>query len=298
MSRPAGGPTLTLHSECSKLSRLKLCHGVPLLLVLSACNLGYGAPVDRATFESAVLHEDGARCVFALHDKVYRPAAGMRAFPDGGIPRYEIDRHKVGAIDVHTGKVTVWVNEKNRDWMDGHGSFHVTGVRGHWALISQGGQRPDYEHDHVWWQLDLESGDLDSLPLYKELAAKERSAAWVALVDEDFTLILATKKDHNPQEIWSRTRDGTLRHLATTDHYYGATEGQIWWYDVAARAGARTQYRTGETVRERRANFAMPRQDPASSCRVTSNHSELIFQHKIDGDWQESPLPLRAADLR
>ena len=48
----------------------------PLLLLL-ACNRGYGAPVDRATFASAVLHEDGARCVFALHDAVYRPAKGF-----------------------------------------------------------------------------------------------------------------------------------------------------------------------------------------------------------------------------
>jgi hypothetical protein len=273
--------------------------GVLLPIVfLSACNWGYGAPVDRATFGSATLHEDGVRCVFALHDAVYRPAEGLRAFPDGGIPSYDIDRHKLGFVDVHTGKATVLVDEKNRHWLAGQGGFHVTGVRGNWALVSQGGQRPDYAHDRLWWQLDLASGGLTELPLNEELAAEGRAAGQVALVDEGFTLILTTNKDDGPQEVWSRTAGGTLLRLAVTNHYYGTAAGQIWWYDVAARAGARTDYLTGTTVRERRANFAMPRQDPTSGCRTSANLRELIFQQKVDGSWHDRTLPLQAIALR
>jgi hypothetical protein len=236
--------------------------------------------------------------VFALHDAVYRPAEGMRAFPDGGVPRYVVDRHKLGIVDVRTGKVTVLVDRKNRHWMQGQGGFHVSGVNGRFALVSQGGQLPDYEHDHMWWRLDLVSGDLEQLSLSDELATEGAALGRVALADGDFTLILVTKKDDDPQQVWSRTADGTLRRLAVTDHYYGSAEGQIWWYDVVARAGARTDYRTGTTVRERRANFAMPRQDPESVCKARFDRSGLIFQQKLDGSWRDRPLPVRAAALR
>jgi hypothetical protein len=141
-------------------------------LLLSACNLGYGAPIDRATFGSAELHPDGARCVFALHDVVYRPAEGLRAFPDGGIPRYDVDRHKLGVVDVGSGDVTLLVDEKNRDWLPGQGGFHVAGLGGRFALIGQGGQREDYEPDHRWWRLDLASGDLLPLPWTKSWPPK------------------------------------------------------------------------------------------------------------------------------
>lgn len=270
---------------------------LPLLLA-SACNWGYGAPVDRAKFGSALLHEDGVRCVFALHDAVYRPAEGMRAFPDGGIPRYVTDRHKLGIVDIHSGRVSILVDEKNRRWLNGQGGFHVAGVGGRWALVRQSGQRPDYEHDHLWLRLDLASGDLDELPLDEELPAENRAIGRVEVADVDFALILVTRKDDSPQEIWSRSPSGSLRRLAVTDHYYGAAEGQIWWYDVAARAGARTDYRTGATVLERRADFAKPRHDPTGRCQARFDGSELVYQYEVDGNWQERPLPVRAAALR
>ena len=59
------------------------------LVLVTACNWGYGAQVDRAKFGSAVLHEDGTRCVFSLHDAVYRPAEGMRAFFEKRAPRWD-----------------------------------------------------------------------------------------------------------------------------------------------------------------------------------------------------------------
>jgi hypothetical protein len=272
--------------------------GLVALLLLSACNWGYGAPIDRATFASAELHEDGVRCVFALHDMVYRPAEGMRAFPDGGVPRYDVDRHKLGILDVQTGKTTVLVDRKNRGWLPGHGGFHVAGVEGRSALVRQGGQRRDYEHDHLWWRLDLDSGDLSVLAIDEEMRREGLAVGPVTLVDGDFTLMIVTAKGDRSQEVWSRRADGTLRRLAVTDHYYGTAEGQIWWYDVAERAGARTDYRTGETVHERRANFAMPRQDPVKGCKARFDHRGLILQEQVGGSWRDRVLPVEASALR
>jgi hypothetical protein len=266
--------------------------------MLMGCNWGYGAPIDRATFGSAVLHEDGIRCIFALHDVVYGPAEGIRAFPDGGVPRYFVDRHKLGVVDVHTGKVTVLVDRKNLRWLQGHGGFDVTAVKGHSALVRQSGQRLDYEPVRLWWRLDLNSGALAKLPLEEELAAKGRTLARVELADADFTLILITKKDDKPQEIWSRSVDGGFRRLAITDHYDGTAEGQIWWYDVGARAGARTDYLSGETIRERRANFRMPGQNSVISCKPSFDRRELILQQKVGGSSFNRILPIQADMLR
>jgi hypothetical protein len=268
------------------------------LLLVSACNWGYGAPVDRAKFASAILHEDGTRCVFTLHDAVYRPAEGMRAFPDGGVPRYDIDRHKIGIVDLDTAETSVLVDNKNRHWLDGHGGFHLVGLRGRWALLRQAGQRPNYEPDHRWLKLDLESGDLEELALDAEMSEKNRQLGRAEIADDAFTLILVTKKDSNPQEIWARSANGTLENLARTDHYYGTAEGQIWWYDVGARAGARTNYKTGTTILERRANFAMPRKDPIRRCQASFDGAQLIHQYKVDGSWKDEALPLRASELR
>lgn len=266
---------------------------------VGGCDWGYGEPVDHAGFESARLHEDGARCVFALHDVVYRPAEGIRAFPDGGVPHYDVDRHVLGVVDVRDGAARILVDVRNRDWLDGSGGFHVAGVRGDWALVGQGGQRDDYAFDHVWWQLSLASGALARLPLADALAAHGRDLSRAELVDTDFTLILVTAKGADaPQEIWSRLADGTLRRLAVTDHYYGAAEGQIWWYDVSARAGARTDYRSGATVLERRANFAMPRSDPAAACGPSGDRRALVFQQKVAGSWRDRPLAVAPDDLR
>jgi hypothetical protein len=265
---------------------------------LSACNLGYGAPVERARFGSAALHEDGQRCVFALHDMVYRPAEGMRAFPDGGIPRYEVDRHKIGIADVRTKDVTILVDDKNRDWLSGHGGYHIAGVHGRWALVRQSGQRDDYKQDHRWLRLDLVSGDLTELPLDEEIAEQSLELSRPELVADDFTLILVTRKGDIPQQIWSRSQDGSLMHLTTTEHYYGTAEGQVWWYDVAARAGARTDYKSGKTIRERRANFAMPRSEPGRVCKASFDGTDLILQEKIGGDWESRRLGVEAASLR
>lgn len=266
--------------------------------MLMGCNWGYGASIDRATFGSSVLHEDATRCIFALHDVVYRPAQGLRAFPDGGVPHYIVDRNNLGFVDVHTGKVTVLVDRKNRRWLQGQGSFHVTAVKGRSVLVTQSGQRLDYEPDHLWWRLDLNSGALAKLPLQEELAAKGRVLARVELADGDFTLILITKKDDNPQEIWSRMADGALRRLAVTDHYYGTADGQIWWYHVLAQAGARTDYLSGETVRERRANFRIPSQDSLIGCKASFDHRALILQQQLGGSWSERTLPVQADMLR
>ena len=67
-----------------KISLLAICS----LLLLTACNTGYGLLQDHSEFVSAKLAGDQRRVVFSAHHYAYRPASGWRAFPDGGVPDY------------------------------------------------------------------------------------------------------------------------------------------------------------------------------------------------------------------
>lgn len=51
------------------------------LLLLTACNTGYGPLQDHSEFISAKLAADQRTVVFSAHHYAYRPAAGWRAFP-------------------------------------------------------------------------------------------------------------------------------------------------------------------------------------------------------------------------
>jgi len=62
------------------------------------------APVDRSAIESAVLLPGGKVIAMAFQNIRYRPAAGIAAFPDGGIPRYLRDREIIATLPVEGGK--------------------------------------------------------------------------------------------------------------------------------------------------------------------------------------------------
>lgn len=244
------------------------------------------------------LTQDGAHCVFGLHDVVYRPAEGLRAFPDGGIAKYVVDRHKLAMVELSSGEVRVLVDRPNRDWQRGSGGYRVESVRAGSALVSQGGTRPDHEMLQLHWRLDIEDGSMEALDLRQAFAAEGREFERVELVDDDFTLIAVVRNDADRQEIWSRRSDGTLLRLAETELYYGAAEGDIWWYDTERRAGARTDYRSGETRFERRANFAVPRDPPSRVCRPSFGGRDLLYQERQGEAWVERRLPVDPARLR
>lgn len=115
---------------------------IALLLVFmtSACNAGYGPLQDYSEFVSARLADDNHTVVFTYHKYAYRPATGIRAFPDGGIPKYETDVNILGTYDVKTKKLDILRREKNVDWQHGSGLLTIQSTNGNYALIAQGGQ--------------------------------------------------------------------------------------------------------------------------------------------------------------
>ncbi len=258
-------------------------------LALAACTWGYGPPVDASRFENAVMHEDGRRCVFGHHARVYRPAAGLRAFPDGGIPWWRTDRHEVGVVDVSTGEMRILWSSPNRDFAPGQGAPHVVGVVGRGALVSQGGQRrrnlAEFAVRSQWIALD--TGAHTELPLADELAALGRRPTTTWIADDAPTLVVVTEplRAGPPRDAWVRDAHG-LRRLAVSDHLYGVRDGLLWWYDPTRGAGITNDVHTGAEVVHRRADFALPRADPTRACGVTAGGTALEVQERGPSGWR------------
>lgn len=269
----------------------------PMFLV--GCTLGYGPPLDNARIESAVLHDDGRRCVFGFHDVIYRPATGMRAFPDGGIPRYLVDQHILAMVDVQTGEITLLLERTNKDFQRGQGGFHVGSVRGQHVLVTQGGQGRHTPSEYRWWHVQLSNGAHQQFRLREEFKKVGHKVKYAVIGDDDFTLIVQTEAiDGGSNAVWSRTRDGTLLELATTDYYYGVHDEQIWFYDPERRAGGRTNMHTGETVWNRSASFHIPRVEVTTGCQPTSDHKGLKYQSREPSGWVDHVLPVTAENFR
>ena len=118
-----------------KMKRVIFLIGV--LLLTAACSVGYGPLQDHSEFVSARLADDKHRVLFSFHHFAYRPAAGWRAFPDGGIPNYVKDINLLGVYDLQNRKIRILRHEKNSIWEPGSGLFTIQAVKGSKALISR-----------------------------------------------------------------------------------------------------------------------------------------------------------------
>lgn len=214
-----------------------------LALLPVGCGLsGYGPAEDHSSFVSADAATDGRYGIFSHHRYVYRPATGIRAFPDGGIPYYVKDTNTLGVYDFATGRVRIIRSEKNRDFQPGQGTFTVAQTSITKAVISQGGQgRSDYLTHLRQYILDIPSGEMTPIDLKGELEKLGRAPGYMYLVDDEGTLVLVTAplgedaswvgKESNPKEVFIRHPDGSYEKAATVVHYYPTTDGLVHYFD-------------------------------------------------------------------
>ena len=113
---------------------------VPTVVLALFAWFGYGPAQDHTEFVSAGLLDDGRTVLFTLHQLMYQPATGWRAFPDGGTPRYLKDVNTLGTYDIQTHAARTLHRERNTRWQPGGGSLTIHGFEGTKALISQSGQ--------------------------------------------------------------------------------------------------------------------------------------------------------------
>jgi hypothetical protein len=142
--------------------RLSLAVGVPIIC-LAICGCGvfgsYGPAQDHSSFEGAALLSDQT-VLFSFSHLVYRPATGITAFPDGGVPRYLKDEVVLGTYHVPSGAMRILRRERNKRWADGQGRFGIQRSKGSMALVTQGGQlRSDLsKNEYDDWLIETATG--------------------------------------------------------------------------------------------------------------------------------------------
>lgn len=288
--------------------RSRLSAGLVSCLLLGAGLAAgcHGPAQDHSRFENAVLLRDHT-VLFSFKHLVYRPAEGIAAFPDGGIPKYVRDEDILGTYHIPSGALRFLRREPNRRWADGQGQFGIQRARGGVALVSRGGQlRRDLSTTtYEDWLVDIEAGSFTPVDYRAALDARKLASAGMYLVDERGTLLFVTtplstaggRHDERNAALWIRTPAGEYLHVAPTSHYEGMEGDElIFWipetrrfhaFDVVSRA---TRELPGYRVR--------PQADVGEGVNVESGGQRLLIGRKTGSGWNYQPLPLEPARLK
>ena len=294
---PEGLP-IRLHLNVVLASSLLLGAGV-----FHGC---HGPAQDHSRFESAVLLREHT-VLFSFKHLVYRPAEGIAAFPDGGVPKYDRDENLLGTYHIPSGVLRILRREHNHRWTDGQGTYGIQRSRGGVALVTQGGQlrRDLSKNEFEDWFVDIETGAFQPVDYRAALAERKLATTGIYLVDERGTLLFVTepleagggKRDERDASLWIRTPAGEFVHVAQTSHYEGMEgDGLIYWipetrrfhaFDVVTLA---TRDLPGYRVR--------PQEDVTEGVSVETGGQRLMFGRKTGAAWEYEPLPIEPARLK
>jgi len=277
----------------------------PTLLFASLAFFGYGPVQDHTEFVSARLADDHHTVLFTLHQFAYRPAAGWRAFPDGGIPRYVKDVNILAAYDLRGGSIRTLRRERNSEWQPGSGLFTVHSMSGSKALISQGGQwRGTFTLGVRYVLVDLKSGKCVDLDLKGDLAKHGRDCGQIYLVDTNGTLVfvtlsLAEAKDSGAirnsglvPEIWVRSSRGLYAKVASSAHYECVQNGEVIYWEPTTRAFMAFSIANQQT-RQAPEFKVHGFEDVTEGVILSSDHRGLQLGEKVAGQWNYRPLDLK-----
>lgn len=236
------------------------------LALLAAWALGacaYGAPVDQSAIDSAVALPDGSVAV-TFRQIVYRPAAGLAAYPDGGIPSYLRDSEVVGVLaNGRPGRILHALRNPGSA-----GSLHVTlrraGVDPDHLMEVQSFQRADGGAAVRWYRLDWRTGQRVAYPDFAaELASRGRRLGSsefgdVRVLDRSGALLLGATGDKG-DELWLYQPPQAFTRIDGFKHFYGIAGDELYYW--TRNEAVLRNWRTG-AVRP------VARYDPAT--RVTS----------------------------
>ena len=281
---------------------------VPALALLASCSALYGPPFDGSRFLSADTALDGKVGVFTMKRLVYRPAAGIAAFPDGGIPKYLVDRNYVALYDFAAGTTRVVYREdaQGSDWLPGSSTLHVAAAYGPRVIVRESGQvKGSYaSRSETWWH-DLERGSRQRLPLEQELAGRQRRLGYFYLIDGSGTLVLVVTPAGETGAPREETQELLVRHpyggydtVGPFVQYYGMLDGELFYWSSAHRFAAyrlATRERREPDRREALGLSTNPKEGggvgPMLAVRQDTQ-SSLAISRKHGSEWQYERLPL------
>jgi hypothetical protein len=237
---------------------------------LAACN--NGPLVNDSGFESSAVSLDGKVLVVAYHRLTYRPATGLAAFPDGGVPKYERDSIVLGLANADGSGMRV-LKPFPADGM--LGSSHITvraqlGDPQHMLVVLTDQLSARDMPRARRWRLDLDSATLEPLPdIERELAMVGRRLGAKAFGDvrlaaPDGTLLLGVNEGGG-QALWLRTAAGRLRPLDPLTDFYGQVDDEVYLW--SGDQGLVHNWRTDE-------RRVIARADPVTKVTKTLVHDD------------------------
>jgi hypothetical protein len=284
-----------------------------LLLLLAGCNSGWGEPRDVSRFEQATIGAEERLGVFSYKHRVYRPATGWRAFPDGGPTKDLLNENGIATYDLATGKVRVlWrQNVLDSQWLP-EVSCSVAALAGTRAMaVCSGQRRSDYKVETERFWLDLGSGTTTPLPLDAELEARGRRAVEIHLLDPAGNLALVLSLPDLPEgrrklepvrELLLRRPSGEYLSIGRIIHYYGFLNGEIHFWsadhryliyrpaDGNLRPGTHREYLTLSDAMAAGLSLAF-------GVAYRESIWRLQLGRKVNGDWRYETLPLTVAEV-
>ena len=210
----------------------------PLLmavLMLGGCT--HGPVVDASRFESAALMPDQRTVTLAYRVLRYRPAQGLAAFPDGGVPSYLDDRAVVAAVPVEGGRPRVLLRLPNTGV---HGGHAVTlrsqdADPGHLLVGVSEQASTDRPSRLRWSRLSLADGRRLAYPdLQAELERQGRRLGSpefgdIRVLDPDGDLLIGARGAAG-DELWLRPADGGWRLIDPIKHFYGVRGDELYYW--------------------------------------------------------------------
>jgi hypothetical protein len=210
-----------------------------ILLVFAVCQLGctYAEPVDHSAIESAVLVPGGGTIALAFQNIRYRPATGIAAFPDGGIPRYLRDHEVIAVQSLDGGGPPILQRLENKGV---HGSASIA-LRSFKAdpdhvLVRRSFQPSTSQSDQAaWWRLSWRDGRILSYPdLAADLKKNGRTLGSpefgdIRVIDSDGALLIGARAG-GQDELWLRPATGAYRRLDAFAHFYGIQGDELYYW--------------------------------------------------------------------
>lgn len=265
---------------------------------LGGCFLSgsYGPERENTAFTSATLLPSN-RVVFSFKYVTYRPAQGMAAFPDGGIPKYTRDETMLGVFNVATGEMHVLAREKNKQWTNGQGHYFVSQSSDPLVLVGRSGQTRDLNGmlDQIFL-LNIDDGATQPLKFKEVLAAKGQKSQIPYLVSPAGHIVFVTSAESNARneedgQIWLRAPDDSYHLVTDGRHYEGVEDGEIIYWVLATRefkAYNMTTYETRSLPGYRQRGYV----DVTEGVLVPMTGEKIDLGHKVNGAWVYTTLPI------
>jgi len=266
---------------------------------LSGCFLpgSHGPERDISAFVSAQLIPSN-RVVFTFKYTVYRPAQGLAAWPDGGIPKYIHDESMIGVFDVATSELHLLAREKNARWSNDQGHYFVSQASGPLVLVGRGGQTRDLSGMlNENFLLNVDDGSTQALKFREVLTEKGQKSHIAYLVSPAGHMVFVTSPDASPRDeengqIWLRAPDDSYHLVAdATRHYEGVGNGEVIYWLLATRefkAFNMTTYETRSLPGYRQRGYV----DVTEGVTVPGMGEKIDVGHKVNGTWVYTTLPI------